>query len=102
MPPRPGPGANSYRGKTDVRDPVLSPLYSDLRGLPPTLFISSSRDLLLSGTTLLHRAYLRAGNDAQLVVFDALTPAFWNDPDLPESKEAAHLMANFFDTHLGK
>jgi hypothetical protein len=40
--------------------------------------------------------------DAQLVVFEALPHAFWNSPDLPESKEAVQLMAAFFDTHLGK
>jgi monoterpene epsilon-lactone hydrolase len=87
---------------TDPRDPVLSPVHSDLTGLPPTLFITSGRDLLLSGTTILHRAYLRAGVDAQLVVFEALPHAFWNNPDLPESQEAHHLMATFFDHYLGK
>ena len=91
-----------YVGSTNPRDPILSPLYSDLTGFPPTLFITSTRDLLLSGTTILHRAYLRAGVDAQLVVFEALPHAFWNNPELPESKEADGLMAKFFDTHLGK
>jgi len=86
----------------DLKDPVLSPLYADLTGFPPTLFVTSGRDLLLSGTTLLHRAYLRAGVDAQLVVFEALPHAFWNNPTLPESKEADRLMAQFLDTHLGK
>jgi len=87
---------------TDARDPVLSPVYADLRGFPPTLFITSGRDLLLSGTTLLHRAYLRAGVEAELVVFEALPHAFWNNPDLPESKEAHELMAGFLLKHLGK
>jgi monoterpene epsilon-lactone hydrolase len=91
-----------YTGATGLKDPVLSPLYADLTGLPPTLFITSGRDLLLSGTTILHRAYLRAGVDAQLVVFEALPHAFWNNPGLPESKEADRLMAGFFDRHLGK
>jgi acetyl esterase/lipase len=86
----------------DPKDPVLSPLYADLTGFPPTLFVTSGRDLLLSGTTLLHRAYLRAGVDAQLVVFEALPHAFWNNPALPESKEADHLMAQFLGTHLGR
>jgi len=86
----------------DAKDPVLSPLYADLTGFPSTLFVTSGRDLLLSGTTLLHRAYLRAGVDAQLVVFEALPHAFWNNPTLPESKEADRLMAQFLDTHLGK
>ena len=40
------------------KDPVLSPIYADLHGLPPTLFVTSGRDLLLSGTANLHRAYL--------------------------------------------
>ena len=99
-PPR--QGNRDYSGSTDLKDPVLSPVYGNLAGFPPTLFITSGRDLLLSGTTILHRAYLRAGVDAQLVVFEALPHAFWNNPELPESKEADALMAKFFDTQLGK
>jgi acetyl esterase/lipase len=90
-----------YTGSTPLNDPVLSPVYADVTGFPPTLFITSGRDLLLSGTTILHRAYLRAGVDAQLVVFEALPHAFWNNPALPESKEADQLMATFLDKHLG-
>jgi monoterpene epsilon-lactone hydrolase len=91
-----------YIGSTDPKDPVLSPLYSDLRNFPATLFVTSTRDVELSGTSILHRAFLRAGVDAQLVVFEALPHAFWHDPTLPESKEANQLMAAFFDRHLGK
>jgi acetyl esterase/lipase len=91
-----------YAGSTDLKNPVLSPLCADVTGFPPTLFITSGRDLLLSGTTILHRAYLRAGVDAQLVVFEALPHAFWNNPALPESKEAGQIMAGFLDKHLGK
>ncbi|HWG19220.1 MAG TPA: alpha/beta hydrolase fold domain-containing protein [Terracidiphilus sp.] len=85
-----------YAASTDVKDPVLSPIYADLHGLPPTLFITSGRDLLLSGTANLHRAFLHAGVDAHLVMFDALPHAFWYDPHLPEAIEANHLMADFF------
>jgi acetyl esterase/lipase len=102
-PPRPGAhDADDYTGTTDLRDPALSPLYADLSGFPPTLFITSGRDLLQSGTTILHRAYLRAGVHAELVVFEALPHAFWNNPGLPETREAHHLMAAFFDACLGK
>lgn len=99
-PPAPGAHDSEYAGGADLRDPVLSPIYSDLRGLPPTLFVTSTRDLLLSGTVNLHRAYLEAGVDGRLVVFDALTHAFWYDPKLPEAIEANHLMADFFVKHL--
>jgi hypothetical protein len=35
-----------------------------------------------------------------LVVFEALPHAFWNNPTLPESKEADQLMAAFLAKHL--
>lgn len=100
-PPSEQPRDTSYTGSTNLKDPVLSPIFADLKGFPPTLFVTSTRDLLLSGTTILHRAFLRAGVDAQLVVFEALTHAFWNDVNLPESREANDIMARFFDKHLG-
>jgi acetyl esterase/lipase len=87
---------------TDPKDPILSPIYSDLRGLPPTLFVTSGRDMLLSGTINLHRAYLNSGVDARLIVFDALPHAFWYNSRLPESIEASHFMADFFVKQLGK
>jgi epsilon-lactone hydrolase len=99
----PGPARNTeYAGSTDLKDPVLSPIYADLHGFPQTLFITSGRDLLVSGTTTLHRAFLRAGVDARLVEFEGLPHAFWNDVSLPESKEAYGYMAGFFDRELGK
>ena len=92
---------NDYVGSADATDPILSPLYADLRGLPPSLFITSTRDMMLSQTTILHRAFLRAGVDAQLVVFEGLNHGFWYEAGLPESKEANTLMAKFFLAHLG-
>jgi acetyl esterase/lipase len=101
-PPEPGAHDPYYVAETDPKDPVLSPIYGDLHGLPPTLFITSGRDLLLSGTVNLQRAYLLAGVDARLVVYDALPHAFWYDPKLPEAIEANHIMADFFVKQLGK
>jgi len=91
-----------YTGKTAPKDPVLSPIFADLHGMPPTLFVTSGRDLLLSGTVNLHRAFLNAGNDASLVVYDALPHAFWYSTKLPEALEANHLMADFFVKQFAK
>jgi monoterpene epsilon-lactone hydrolase len=101
-PPVAGTHDVAYAGSTDGKDPILSPIYSDLQGLPPTLFITSERDLLLSGTINLHRAYLLAGVESKLVVYDGLTHAFWYDPRLPEAIEANHIMAKFFVKTLAK
>jgi acetyl esterase/lipase len=99
-PPVPGPHDPYYIGDTDPKDPVLSPIYADLHGLPPTLFVTGERDALMSGTVNLHRAFLRAGVDARLVVFDAMPHAFWYNAQLPESVEASHIMADFLLAHV--
>lgn len=100
-PPGAGPHDPEYVGATNPADPVLSPLFANLSNMPPALFVTSGRDILLSGTTILHRAFLRAGNDNdQLIVFEGLPHAFWNDAALPESKEAYQDMAHFFTENL--
>jgi acetyl esterase/lipase len=91
-----------YVGKTDRKDPMLSPLFADLHGMPPSLLVTSTRDLLLSDTAIFHRALLHAGNDSQLIVFEALPHAFWYHFQLPETKEALELMAKFFDEKVGR
>ena len=93
---------DQYVGKTDRRDPVLSPVFADLKGLPPSLLVTGTRDMLLSDTAIIHRALLRAGVDARLVVFEAMPHAFWYHFELPETQEALELMAKFFDERVGR
>ena len=73
-PARPTPKIPSFRPSTPT-----------CTGMPPTLFITSGRDLLLSGTINLQRAFLNAGDDARLIVYDALPHAFWYSTKLPEA-----------------
>jgi acetyl esterase/lipase len=91
-----------YVGRTDRRDPVLSPIFADLRGMPPTLLVTSTRDLLLGDTATLHRTLVHAGVDARLVVFEALPHAFWYHFEFPETHEALELMAHFLDTTVAR
>lgn len=102
-PPDPHKGhGGEYTGKTDQKDPVLSPLYADLHGFPASLLVTSTRDLLLSDTTIFHRALLKSGVDAQLLVYEALPHAFWYHFELPETQETLQAMAVFFDKRLAK
>jgi len=96
------PILDTYVGKTDPKDPVLSPIYADLKGWPPSLLVTSSRDLLLSGTTIFHRALVASGDDADLVVFEVLPHAFWYHFELPETTECLNIMAKYFDKNLGR
>lgn len=62
--------------------------------------MTSTRDLLLSQSTIFHRALLRAGVSSDLVVFEALPHAFWAYLQTPETDEAFAIMADFFKTKL--
>lgn len=103
-PPKPGPQKvlPYYVGTADPHNPVLAPNGGDLHGLPPTLFITSSRDLLLSTTADMERAWRRDGVPTQMVMFDGLPHAFWTNVNLPESREAYAAMAQFFEQQLGR
>ncbi|HLY78544.1 MAG TPA: alpha/beta hydrolase [Caulobacteraceae bacterium] len=92
----------NYVGDADPRDPLLSPIYGDLSGFPPTLCLSSGRDVLLSGTVNLHRALTDAGVAAELTIYDGLPHAFWSGMLAPESDDAFRRMAGFLTRHLGQ
>ena len=93
---------DTYVGKTDRKDPVLSPLFADLHGFPPTLLVTGTRDALLSNTAIFHLALLRAGVDARLLVYEAMPHAFWYHFDFPETRECLEMMARFFDEKVGR
>ena len=92
---------SAYVGQADPRDPMLSPIFGDLSAFPPTLCVSSGRDVLLSGTVNLSRRLGDAGVHVELVVFDALPHAFWAYILAPESDDAFRRMTAFFARHLG-
>jgi len=56
-------------GTHDLRDPDLSPLYADLKGMPPALFTIGTRDALLDDSLFMYSRYLAAGNRAELAVY---------------------------------
>src|SRR5213075_234457 len=92
-----------YAGARDLKDPLLSPVYGDLRGFPPAILTTGTRDLLLSNTVRVHRKLRQAGVEASLQVFEGQSHAhYYRDVSAPESKEAFSEIAQFFDKHLGK
>ena len=82
---------------------MLSPVYGDVHGFPPTILTSGTRDLLLSNTVRMHRALRQAGVESSLQVYEAQSHAqFYRDDRIPEVKEAFGEIGQFFDRHLGK
>ena len=60
-----------YAGDHDLREPYISPLFGDLRGFPPSILLTGTRDMLLSDNVRMHRALRAAGVDAELHVWEA-------------------------------
>jgi acetyl esterase/lipase len=96
-------GAIVYANGHDMKDPLLSPVYGDMKGFPPTILTSGTRDLLLSNTVRVHRKLRQAGVEAALQVYEGMAHAHYiRDDTAPESREVFEEIAGFFDHHLGK
>jgi acetyl esterase/lipase len=95
--------ARLYASGHDLKDPLLSPVYGDMRGFPPTILTTGTRDLLLSNTVRVHRKLRQVGVEAQLEVFEGQSHAhYMRDGSAPETQEAFEEIARFFDEHLAK
>ncbi len=95
--------AQLYANGHDLKDPLLSPVYGDMHGFPPTILTTGTRDLLLSNTVRVHRKLRQAGVVAELHVYEGQSHAqYMRDPNAPETKEAFEEIAAFFNKYLGK
>jgi len=62
--------AENFCGQVgDRRDPDLSPLYADLKGLPPALFSVGTKDMLLDDTLFMASRWAAAGNATDLAIW---------------------------------
>ena len=91
---------DAYIANGDARAPYASPLYADLRGLPPLLIHVGSDEVLLDDSTLLHRRATTAGVEATLNVADGMIHV-WHmfHAMLPEGAAAIGEIAAFANTH---
>jgi len=84
-----------YAGNHPLDDPLLSPLFGDLGGFPPTLLQSGTRDLFLSNTVRMHRRLRQAEVAAELHVFEAMPHGgfFAGPEDVDKDHEIARFVA---------
>jgi acetyl esterase/lipase len=64
----------------DRRDPDISPLYADLRGLPPALFTVGTSDALLDDSLFMYGRWIAAGNKAELAIYPGGAHGFTSFP----------------------
>ena len=96
-----GDAARLYAGGHDLKDPMLSPVYGDVSGFPPTLLTSGTRDLFLSNTVRMHLKLREAGVPADLIVFEGMSHAHYHmAPDAPETRFHFTELGRFFSHNL--
>ena len=88
--------ARAYLGATPARTPLASPLFADLRGLPPLLIHVGSDEVLLDDAVQLADRAKAAGVDATLEVWDRMIHVWhWFLPMLDEAQSAVDGIGRF-------
>lgn len=89
--------ADSYTDNR--RDPLVSPLFADLSGMPPSLIFVGGDEIMLSDSELLHEKLRSSGCHSQLVV----APDRWHGYllyGLAEDQADFALMNSFLNEHI--
>jgi acetyl esterase/lipase len=87
-------------GDDAARDPRASPIYADLRGLPPLLVQVGDREIVLDDSLDFAAAAEAAGVPVTLTVHQRMVHVFQQfAADVPEAAEAIATIGTFLDRH---
>jgi acetyl esterase/lipase len=94
--------ASNYLGDgVDPRHPLASPLFADLRGLPPLLIQAGDRETVLDDARALADKATAAGLDTRLEVYDEMIHVFqMYASDIIEAGQAITSIGDFLRLHL--
>ena len=87
--------ASDYVGDADPKDPLISPMFGDLAGLPPILIQMGTADLLLADCRKFCQKCLGAGVDVKYEEVPDAFHDFMMLSVLPEAREALRSQAEF-------
>lgn len=93
-------GREVYVRSHDPRSPMLSPIYADLRGLPPMLIQAADFELFRDDAIRLAARAREAGVDVELKIWGGLWHAFQLFPGIPESRQAVEEVCEFVKQHV--
>lgn len=84
-----------YLNGRSPKEPLASPLYADLRGLPPLHIFASRHEILLADATRLHERARAAGVSSELSLRSRLPHVWPTMVMLPEARESLRESATF-------
>lgn len=94
--------AKAYLGGHDARTPLASPLYADLKGLPPMLIQVGTSEVLLDDSIRLSDGAKASGVEVTLEEWQEMVHV-WHFfvSMLPEAREAIEVIGAFIHKHIG-
>ncbi len=91
--------AEMYLQGESPRNPLASPLYANLQGLPPLLIQCGTTEILMDDSIRITRKAKEQGVKVKLEIFEGMTHCFQLfGESIPESKKALHNMVKFLNT----
>ncbi|MCP4539518.1 MAG: alpha/beta hydrolase [Chloroflexi bacterium] len=94
--------ARYYAVEHEVTAPLISPLYADLKGLPPLLIQVGTDEILLDDAVRCAEKARKAGMDVTLEIWDEMFHVFQMVSFLPETKKAVRSIAGFVSKNLNR
>ncbi len=92
------PVAANYVGGESLKNPLISPVFADLGGLPPLLIQAGGIEVLLDDSSLLAERAKSAGVQVTLEIYENMTHVFQVFGDsLSESKDAFENIRKFIE-----
>ena len=85
----------------DRRRPDVSPLFANLRGLPPALFTVGSADILLDDTLFMAARWASCGNATELEIYPE-APHGFNALPTAMATAANRRIETFLSTHASR
>jgi len=89
--------AKAYLGDADPRHPWASPVFADLRGLPPLLVQVGEREIIVDDSRELAARATASGVPVQLEVWPGMVHVFQQLAELPEAARAIEGIGAFIE-----
>ena len=90
----------SYVGTHDARDPLISPVFGNLRGLPPLLVHAGEDEILRDDAVRIASLAKSADVDVQLKIFPRMWHVWQLNLELPQATQSLDEIARFLKAHL--
>lgn len=91
---------SAYAGENDLENPLISPIFGEFQGFPPTYIQVGENEILLSDSLELSRVMEEAEVSVKMDVFEGMWHVFQMTP-LKTAKDAMNRVAEFIYEVLG-